>query len=71
MHCDNWRDNSRGLSVLTYHIFVISNTDWYPIYRGTGNTVTTYLSVFEDSPTVNLVVEIIDSADSATQALNE
>lgn len=70
MHCNNWQDNSRGLSALTYHIYVISS-DWYPIYRGTGNAVTSYLSVFEDSPTVQLVVEIIDSADSAIVALNE
>ena len=71
MRCDNWQDNSRGLSTLTYHIYVISSSDWYPIYRGTGTAVTSYLSVFDDSATVQLLVEIIDSADSAVLALNE
>ena len=67
----NWDDNSRFLSALIYHIYVISAGDWYPIYRGTSANVTSYLSVQDEESTVQLFVEIINSAEASTIALNE
>ena len=72
MLCDGWVDNSRILTALTYHIYVVTDDDWYPIYRGTSAGVTSYLSVSAGNrSTVQLFVEIIDSAEASTIALNE
>ena len=70
--CEGWTDNSRILTSLIYHIYVVSDDDWYPIYRGISSTVTSYLSVESGGVgEVQLFVEIIDSADASTIALNQ
>lgn len=68
--CRDWEDNSRRISALIYHIYVISEGDWYPIYRGASSSVTSYLAIQESEGVVQLLVEIIDSADASTIALN-
>ena len=74
VNCENWQDNSWRESALTYHIYVQSGDsteNWYPIYRGTSSTVTSFLSTQDGESVVDLFVEVIDESDASTQALHE
>ena len=74
--CSNWIDNSNTNSSLEYHIYVNDSfesgpmQEWYPVYRGSRANATFYLSPFRgEEGQIDIIVEVIDSYGSETQAL--
>jgi len=76
--CSRWIDHSDTASPLEYHVFVNGSAavdgrlfEWYPLYRGSRNDVTFYLSPLRgDSDVVSVYVDVVDSLGSARRALH-
>ena len=76
--CHGWTANSNMNSMLIYHVYVQDTKshggykEWYPLYRGTQNEVSFYLSPFDDEEgLVNVIIEVIDAQGIKTLAIKK
>jgi len=73
--CSHWTDHSGSASpLLEYHVFVGDTgggDDWYPVYRGSRQDVSFYVSPLgADTDVVSVYVDVIDSLGSTRRALH-
>ena len=71
--CSHWTDHSGTVSpLIDYHIFVNdSRGHWYPVYRGSRQDVSFYVSPLGgDTDVVDVYVDVIDSLGSVRRALH-